>query len=336
MEMVDRYIYAVTKRLPQEQKDDIEKELRGLIEDMLSERCGEEEPEKTDIEKVLMELGEPSSLADKYRDTKRYLIGPEFFDIYIFVLKIVLGAVALGVLIASIAKFFVEPPSNVAQGISEMVSNVVPASFSSFTWVTIIFAVNERIRLNRNARVDTNHWRPSDLPEVPTDRSIIKRSEPIVGIIFSVIFIIGFNFADKLFGAYYFENGKLASVVPIFDPEGLKRFLPLITVLFSAAILKEILKLIIGRWTMLLGIINAALNTMSLVACAVIFANPDIWNASFVNEIFAKGMAQEGAVESVRNMWRIFTRSFIYIIAFGFIVDSIVSIYKGVKYKIPL
>ena len=36
MEMVERYIYAVTKKLPEKQRSDIEQELRSLIEDMLS------------------------------------------------------------------------------------------------------------------------------------------------------------------------------------------------------------------------------------------------------------------------------------------------------------
>ena len=31
MEIVERYIYAVTRRLPEKQREDIEKELRGRI-----------------------------------------------------------------------------------------------------------------------------------------------------------------------------------------------------------------------------------------------------------------------------------------------------------------
>lgn len=35
MAMIDRYIYAVTEKLPQTERQDIASELRGLIEDML-------------------------------------------------------------------------------------------------------------------------------------------------------------------------------------------------------------------------------------------------------------------------------------------------------------
>jgi hypothetical protein len=38
MEMIDRYVYAVTKRLPEKQREDVSDELRGLIEDMLEAR----------------------------------------------------------------------------------------------------------------------------------------------------------------------------------------------------------------------------------------------------------------------------------------------------------
>ena len=43
-DMIDRYVYQVVKHLPQEQRADIEKELRGLIEDMLSARSDNPDP----------------------------------------------------------------------------------------------------------------------------------------------------------------------------------------------------------------------------------------------------------------------------------------------------
>ena len=83
--MIDRYIYDVTRRLPKNQRQDIDAELRGLIEDMVEERSPQ--PEKSDLEAVLTELGRPSALAAKYRGSKRFLIGPELFDVYFLVLK---------------------------------------------------------------------------------------------------------------------------------------------------------------------------------------------------------------------------------------------------------
>ena len=51
-ELQERYIYAVVRRLPRKQREDIEQELRGLIADMLEARC------RGGGGRVLQELGQ--------------------------------------------------------------------------------------------------------------------------------------------------------------------------------------------------------------------------------------------------------------------------------------
>ena len=93
-DLIERYLYAVAKRLPKEQRADIEKELAGLIDDMLAEKAAGGEPSPEDVRAVLLELGKPADLAAKYRGSKNCLIGPDYYGFYITVLKIVLAAVA--------------------------------------------------------------------------------------------------------------------------------------------------------------------------------------------------------------------------------------------------
>src|SRR5699024_5117496 len=111
MDLVDRYIYAVTQKVPQAQRKDIADELRGLIEDMLDERAEESTAKENNIEEVLLELGSPRELADKYRGTKKYLIGPALFDTYVSTLKIVLVVVSVGIGIGFIIPTVLEPSS---------------------------------------------------------------------------------------------------------------------------------------------------------------------------------------------------------------------------------
>lgn len=73
MEVIDRYIYAVTQRLPEHQREDIHRELQSLIEDMLEERKPTGQASKEEVEEVLLELGPPNELAAKYRGYERYL-----------------------------------------------------------------------------------------------------------------------------------------------------------------------------------------------------------------------------------------------------------------------
>ena len=74
-DLIERYIYAVTKQLPKKNREDVSMELRGLIDDMLSERCAVE-PTERDVRDVLTELGTPRELYAKYdEDADKCLIG---------------------------------------------------------------------------------------------------------------------------------------------------------------------------------------------------------------------------------------------------------------------
>ena len=102
-DLIERYIYAVTKRLPQKVQKDISDELRTLIDDMLVERCGELVPEEKDIRVVLTELGTPEELYEKYNpDNKKCLIGSPYYSTYKYVLKIVMICTIFGIILANI------------------------------------------------------------------------------------------------------------------------------------------------------------------------------------------------------------------------------------------
>jgi hypothetical protein len=333
MEITDRYIYAVTKRLPQKQRDDIEKELRSLIEDMANERCNNKPPQKSDIESVLNELGNPAKLASKYRDDKNYLIGPEHFDTYFLILKIVMAAVVLGAGLGKAIELFVNSPVNIVQGIAELITAIISGAFQGFTWVTVIFAVNERFAYYKLTDLKKNEWSISDLPEIPKKEELIKPVDIIVSIIFTVFFIVIFNFSSQFIGFYNFESGKLVSIIPIFSEQVLKSFMPLILTLFCLSILKECIKLIIGNWNLTSGLAVATLNIISLVFCAVIFTDPAIWNGNFIKDLYALSSTPVDLDVSLDTIWNYATRGFIYVIAFGLIIDSLVSIIKGIKYS---
>jgi len=332
MELINRYVYAVTKDLPQPQREDIDKELRGLIEDMLVERCAGAEPQKSDIEAVLKELGEPSQLANQYRDKKRYLIGPEHFDIYMLILKIVLPVAAFGVALASTIGFFANPPFDILRGITNLIMAIVSATFSSFAWITIVFAINERIQFYSKEKKGKKEWDPSSLPEIPSKNTMIKWSDCIFGIVIAVLLICLFHFASQLIGVYHFEEGRLISIVPLFDERGVKRVLPLLTVLFCISILKECGKLMMGKWTLSLGITNAIFNFIALFCLITVFSNTGIWNPNFVGELYAADtLFSDLSVEELEKIWSIFKTGFVHAGAFGLIIDAILSIFKGIQ-----
>ena len=78
-ELVNRYVYEVTKRIPKEQRNEIEMELRELIEDMA---------EGAPLEEVFVKLGDPAVFARKYRDCLLYTsIGLRTPELYPYTAK---------------------------------------------------------------------------------------------------------------------------------------------------------------------------------------------------------------------------------------------------------
>jgi hypothetical protein len=96
MELLDRYLEAVKKHLPWERQDDIIAELRANLEAQLEEKEAGlgRALTKAEMEEWLKQLGQPIQVAAGYQP-QRYLIGPAFFPMYWYVLKMTLGWAAI-------------------------------------------------------------------------------------------------------------------------------------------------------------------------------------------------------------------------------------------------
>lgn len=291
MDLIERYIYAVIRYLPPKQRPDIEKELRSLIEDMLEQRTGGQEPQKADIEAILLELGEPRKLADNYRGTARYLISPLYFELYWLILRIVLIASGGGVLIATAISVATNPPATPWSALGEIFGSVYNVLLGAFGMVTLIFALIERFGDRSQAEINKlkDSWHPGQLPQKPVSALIIKRSEPIVAIVFLVIVMILININLDMIGVYYQSNG-ISVMMPLFS-DYIHQFLPWINLSIVLTILIEIVKIFTGRWTFSILIASLVQKILSLVIGLQLFASPKIFNPEFftdANVIFAQ------------------------------------------------
>lgn len=332
MDLIERYTYAVTKRLPSNQREDVEKELKGLIADMLAERSGEGESSKTEVEAVLLNLGDPSRLADRYRGAKRYLIGPENFDTYLLLLKVVVAAVAFGLTVALTVGYVVDPPQHLLQALGNYFTTIFSAVAGVFAWLTIIFAVLEYNGVKTFDFTKEKDWRPADLPQVPVKTSRIRPLDPIVAIIFTVLLIVMFNAANQFIGIFSFGEDSTVTAVPLLNPEVFRLYLPYFNVLLVLAIVKECLKLIAGKWTLALAGFNGALNIASLLLVITAFSNFGIWNEGFFQYIIQSGILP--ADTDLGTIWSTSTKVFMALFAFGMIVDTVVSLAKALKHKV--
>ncbi|MDY6827062.1 MAG: hypothetical protein SVV67_07820 [Bacillota bacterium] len=336
MELVERYIYAVTRRLPEKQRSDIERELRSLIEDMLADRTGGDEASETDIEEVLMELGDPAEMADQYRMKKHFLIGPENFALYMLVIKIVLAAVVFGITLALAIGYVVEPPSSIWALVGGYLGSIFNAVLNAFAWVTLIFAIFEYYDVNMakevNKKEEKKQWNPADLPMLPLEDVSIKPAESIVGLVFAILAFILLNTAEHLIGIYIFSEEAATQIIPLFDHETFRSLLPLLNIMLAAGAIKELLKLIIGKWTIKMAVANLVLNLLSLVLFVLFIFNPNLWNAQFFSFIIELDILPAGTEFSV--IWTGFLKGLTAVVAFVLVIDSIINLVKGIKYRL--
>ncbi len=330
-ELIDRYVYDVTRRLPQEQRTDIEKELRSLIDDMLAARTGDAEPSEEDVTAVLKELGRPNDLAAKYRGTKRHLIGPEYYDLYWLVLKIVLAATGFGLVIALIVSSVATPPENAFSMAAESFWGIFGGLVQAFAFVTIAFALVERFA--KDAHMLKLDWSPKDLPPVPPlnqrDTVNIKRADPIVGLIFGVIGLIIFNAMPWILG--YVTTVEGMKSVPVFNLDVVRTMLPLIDLMICLGMLKDMIRLIAGRYSIKVSLGIAAINIAMLVLNIVIFLPPAIWNANFLISLYAATHINMFVSEVAKTIWTLLPTIIVVLGTIGYVTDTGVTLYRGAR-----
>ena len=327
-ELIERYIYAVTRRLPMKLRGDVEKELASLVSDMLEARCGAVTPEDKDVRIVLTELGPPGVLAAKYSgDEGRALIGGEYFLIYKLVLKIVLPIAAAGIAFASILALLLDggPETRSLADIATAVLKPIAGAFGgviqAFAMITFIFAIFEwkKVKFNGGDFIDA-------LPLVPKTNERIKPWEPIAGMVWCVIAAVVFLGFPQVAGIGLFPAGG-ESWVPLFDVAAIRSLWLPVALWAVLGIAKEIVKLIEGRYTRRLAIVTAAADIGIGVSAAVMFSQGRIMNPAFTQAIAAMF-----DVPLITGVFTHFNRFFLGIVLFALALEMVTVTWKAWKY----
>ncbi|HIW34306.1 MAG TPA: hypothetical protein IAA29_16105 [Candidatus Paenibacillus intestinavium] len=331
MEIIDRYVYAVIQRVPQQQRVEIEKELRGLIEDMREDHASEGRTEEEIIEDVLNELGSPYELAAGYRGYKRYLIGPEWIESYLVVLKVVLFAITIGLSAVLAIDLFVDPFEGLDAFIGYFAS-LSSAYAQGFAWVTLIFLFIEykgnKSGLKKLAGVK-KEWKLEDLPSLPTEKTRIKRSQPIVAIIFTILVVMLFTFSAQYIGIIRL-NDETTKVISFFSVDALQIYLPFMWILAAFSICKEGVKLVTGRWTKTIIVMQILFNIVWFLLALIMLKDQSLWNMTFLDELMQAGLVffEGDMFQTSSEMWQHWTKILIYIVTIIVIIEIVVLAVK--------
>jgi len=330
-DLINRYVYAVTQKLPVRQRADIEMELRGLIEDMLEDRGAPgDTASREDVEQVLLELGPPNEMAARYRVKERYLIGPGLIDGYWSVLKIVIYSLVIFLSISYIIEYFSSTDSS-GETLLEYFVTILSVSIHGFAWVTGIFAFIEYL----GARTDkAKDWEPSQLEPVPDSATRIKPIEPLIGFFASILFFVVFTFSIEWIGVIRI-SGEQSFKIPVFDKEAFAIYLPFIWAVTAIGILKDTMKLILRKWTSQLVAIHLIFNIVFTIAAIVILSDPAILNPTFMNQLVDANLLTTGeeSYNTVNRIWNQSREGLIYIIVIINLIDTVSVGMKWFRHK---
>jgi hypothetical protein len=195
--LIDRYVVTALRRVPEQQRTDIDRELRASIADAVDARVDAGETYDAAVERALLELGEPDQLADSYAGRRTYLLGPEFFGAWRR-LMIRLYTVVLPLIIASVVIAEVIDGSPFGKTVGTVAVVVLTAGVHLAFWTTLVFVMFERTGLDRKQLGMT--WHPENLPEYEGGKDVT--AQMVVDLTWIALLIAGlilqqFAFTDE-------------------------------------------------------------------------------------------------------------------------------------------
>ena len=332
---MERYIYAVTRYMPEKMKEEVNRELQANILDMLPEN-----PTEMEMTQVLATMGEPQSLARKYYPKDRYLIGPQFYDRYLSLLILILPIVGSVLLGLSILSLFLGTGFD-WNWLGTSLQSVISGTLQAALWITVFFAVAERHGLKVEEK-----WLEK-LPKVPKTNGKAARAESIFEVILEIILTVGFlaviaffpqyltfNFSEGVNGGgFIFFGGLNADMsIPIFDLAVLQRALPIIATFAILNLALSFWRLVIKAWNLKLAIFNGVVNVagmlffLYLITAGGVF-NPQLAENPALRAFFDSletGFQFDLALDFLLNLTKI-------AIFGGAMIDTVVGFYRALK-----
>jgi hypothetical protein len=184
--MLDRYLQAVKFFLPRKQQDDI---VRELSENLIARMEDREEElghplDEAEQAAILREHGHPMLVAGRYR-TRQQLIGPTFFPLYVFALKMGLGVALLVTTVLAVvtAALHGDPFRRALEAMMAFPGR----GLMVFAWTTLGFAALDfattKVRF-------VGDWDPRKLPKVVSEEQRIPRLRTLCDLSFVLLGIV--------------------------------------------------------------------------------------------------------------------------------------------------
>lgn len=290
--LADRYVWAVSSRLPEGMRDDVARELRGTIADMTEARGGSLDDE-TVVRAVLIELGDPALLSREYAGTPRHLIGPRLYDDYVRLLK-ALAVVVLPVVLTVVALVNVGVDDDgIGRGLLSAAGFTAQVAVHLAFWSTLLFAIIERSGAEPQVVPEGRQhedWSPDRLPEtvVPRQIGVADLFWGVGMALFLAVWLPWQHFRSP----YQDAQGD---PVPLLDPDLWSDWLPALAVLAVAVAASEVRAYLVGYWTRGVTVTNLVLNAVTAAYFVALYLLTEPVNPAYSAAMRADGIGWDPA-----------------------------------------
>jgi hypothetical protein len=282
MNLINRYIAEVGRYLPEKDRSDIEAEVRSMLEDMIDERRAASGQKTNDelITEVLEQVGDPRLLAYKYAPPKRYLIGPEWYEVYTNVLQRVLFTALPIYLAVQVAVTLSQESGDFGSTVGKVATGAISIVVHILFWVTLAFVWMERSGepMEELSKSGPRKWSIAQLPELPRSRQI-SIGETLVDIIL-ILLLIFWIVRPAFLGD---------SDVSLLNPALWRGWLPALLAILGLNLVHDVFQLKIGNWTPALTATNVILGIAAIVYIVALVVTQDLVNPAFLTMLEQRG-----------------------------------------------
>lgn len=270
--LTDRYVWAVVRRLPADQREEVEAELRSTVADMA---------EATDERDALVQLGDPELLADNYRGAQRFLIGPTVYPEYVRLLRVLLSIVVPLLAVLAAVGAVLEDGVTVGRVVTAVLGAAAMGAVQVSFWVTLVFVLLDRFASEEIER-ERRPWTLDDLPELPAAQQVGLGE--VVTECAGTLLLVAALFVQRSWSPVRTAEGE---PVPVISPElwGSTMWLVVALLLVTAALV--VAAHVRGGWTWPLAGATAVADLVLFGLIATAAVRDELINPAFLIELSA-------------------------------------------------
>ncbi|MCU1420595.1 MAG: NADPH:quinone reductase and related Zn-dependent oxidoreductase-like protein [Microbacteriaceae bacterium] len=280
--LVDRYVAATLRRIPERQRPEIERELRAAIADDVDARVDQGAPEADAEHAALEALGDPYRLAAGYTNRPLTLIGPEFYPNYVRTLRLLGWTVLPCVVLVGVVVSAAQGKGVSASIFGPIGLGVQVAIYIAFT-ITLLFVLAERFSGQGAKGEETRsafRWTVEQLPPEPETHLGSSAWGEFLTQVIGALIVAALLVFDRFSPVVKNSAGDTVSVL---DPGLWTLWVPVFFVLLALSVVLAFVVFRLRRWTVGTAIAGSLLGLVSSGALIVMVLTTPVVNPALTD-----------------------------------------------------